>query len=123
MADQKGTKAPHRGNLTPEELADPSKHRQTQVFETDNRPTGHPPGEDEAAERRFREGEDMRAAGELTLGQAAGPDTTGQRAGGPDTSGAVAPPAEMNQPGASTKLGGTPSPLATDSQGRQGRGV
>ncbi len=111
------------GNVTPQDIADPGKHRQTQVFETDNRPTGQPAGTREAAERRFEKGEDMRAAGERTLGEPAGPDTAGQRAGGPDTTGAVAPPAESAKPGASTKLGGTPSPLATDSQGRQGRGV
>jgi hypothetical protein len=120
MTDDKRDKS---GNLTPQDIADPSKHRQTQIFETDNRPTGQPPEAREAAGRRFETGEDMPAAGERTLGEAAGPDTTGQQAGGPDATGAVAPPAELAKPGASTKLGGTPSPLATDSQGRQGRGV
>ena len=111
------------GNVTPQDIADPSKHRQTQIFETDNRPSTQPEEAREAAQARFETGEDMLAAGERTLGEPAGPDTTGQRAGGPDTTGAVAPPAETAKPGASTKLGGTPSPLATDSQGRQGRGI
>lgn len=81
---------PHRGNLTPEELADPTLHRQNEVFETENRP-------------------DVPGA-ELPVGNAAGPDTTG----------AVAHPAALNKPGVSSILGGTPGANATGSQGRTG---
>lgn len=103
MADQ-GKAEPHRGNMTPEELADPSKHQQQQIFETENRPPRSGETDSQAAEGREELG-----AVEPTAGQSAGPDT----------SGAVAHPAELNRPGASTKLGGTPSALATGSGGRQ----
>lgn len=99
-------KRPHRGNVTPDEIADPSKHQQRQVFETENRPT-FAPGEKRDAQSG--PDEDPKLKGEPTVGRPAGPDTTG----------AVAHPSEMNQPGASTELGGTPGALATGSRGRQ----
>ena len=94
------------GNFTPRDLADPSKHQQSQIFEQDNRPERQAPGRE--ARERFESGEDMIAGGEQNLGDAAGPDT----------SGVVAPPAERNRPGASTKLGGTPGANAMPSGGR-----
>ena len=48
--------------------------------------------------------------GERSLGQGAGPDTTG----------AVAQPSQAGKPGASADLGGTPGALASDDTGRQG---
>ncbi len=109
MSKQGKRPTPHRGNVTPKDISDTSKHQQEQIFEKENRPSRHAPGVDEKAEERFRKGEDMLAKGERTLGEGAGPDS----------SGAVAKPAEQNRPGASTKLGGTPGAPATRSRGRQ----
>ena len=96
MADQRNRK-PASGAMSPRHTADPGRHRQSQIFERENRPLGpQGPGEDVKPE-------DLRGVGQ---------------APGPDTSGAVAKPAEANRPGASTKLGGTPSANAMQSGGR-----
>ena len=99
-----GTKS---GAFTPQDLADPTKHQQSQIFERENRPQRGAPGEQDA-ERAFEAGEDMIGHGEQSVGESPGRDT----------SGAVAPPAEANRPGASTKLGGTPGANAMRSDGR-----
>ena len=101
MAEDRETGA-RSGNMTPKDLADPSKHQHGQIFERDNRPQRSAPGLNPDAEDRFGKGEDMLARGEPSVGDSVGPDTTG----------AVAPPAAGNRPGASTKLGGTPSALS-----------
>jgi hypothetical protein len=106
MANERDATRPHTGNVTPDDLADPSKHRQQQIFERNDRPS-LPPGE--TAEPGAAAGGDVRGALEPSVGDAFGSDTTG----------AVAPPAELNRPGASTKLGGTPGAPATGSRGRQ----
>ena len=98
---------PGSGSFTPQDLADPTKHRHTQIFERENRPQGGSPGGEDASES-FQQGEDMIAGGEQSVGEAPGPDT----------SGAVAAPAERNRPGASTKLGGTPGANTMPSGGR-----
>lgn len=90
------------GNFTPQELADPSKHQQEQIFEQDNRPQRSAPGVNPEADDKFQRGEDMLARGEASVGNPIGPDT----------SGAVAPPAARNRPGAATELGGTPGALS-----------
>ena len=96
MADQPNAEAA-TGAMTPQETADPGRHRQSQIFERENRPLGSQgPGEDVKPE-------DLRGVGQ---------------APGPDTSGSVARPAEANRPGASTKLGGTPGANAMRSGGR-----
>ena len=95
------------GAFTPQDLADPAKHQQSQIFERENRPP-RTRGDEKAADERFEAGEDMLAKGMPTVGDAAGMDTTG----------AVAPPAARNRPGSSTKLGGTPGANATRSGGR-----
>ena len=96
MAEERNRK-PASGAMTPEEAADPGRHRQSQIFERENRPLGtQGPGEDVRPD-------DLRGVGQ---------------APGPDTSGAVARPAEANRPGASTKLGGTPGANAMGSGGR-----
>ena len=98
----------HTGNVTPEELADPSRHQQAQIFGGETRPQGTGPG---AADRQeaVEAGEDIAGAGNRTVGDSAGPDTTG----------AVAYPAGMNRPGLATKLGGTPGANAMGSGGRR----
>jgi hypothetical protein len=78
------------GNITPEDLADTSQHRQTDVGGGASAAPGARPA-----------------------------DIIGDSAGS-DTSGAVAPLSELNEPGASSKLGGTPGDLATGSSGRGG---
>lgn len=96
MANQQNRK-PASTAMTPQETADPARHRQTQILEQENRPLGpQGPGEDVKPD-------DLRGAGQ---------------APGPDTSGAVARPAEANRPGASAKLGGTPGANAMRSGGR-----
>ena len=99
--NQNSTK-PHTGNVTPEDLADRSLHRQQQVFETENRT----PEENIAGVSNHETTRTSPAAEQV--GDAAGRDT----------SRAVARLAEMNQPGASSKLGGTPGANATPSTGR-----
>jgi hypothetical protein len=106
MANDRDTTRSHTGNVTPDEIADPSKHRQQQIFERNDR-LSLPPGQ--AAEPGAAQGGDVQSALEPSVGDAFGSDTTG----------AVAPPAERNRPGASTKLGGTPGASATGSRGRQ----
>ena len=101
MADDRNT-GPRSGKMTPQDQADPSKHQHGQVFERDNRPQRSAPGVNPEADDQFGNGEDMLARGEPSVGDSIGPDTTG----------AVAPPAARNRPGASTKLGGTPSALS-----------
>ena len=96
------------GAFTPQDLADPAKHQQSQIFERDNRPPGNSPDAEQGADARFEAGEDMLAKGTPTLGDAAGTDTTG----------AIAPPAARNRLGSSTKLGGTPGANAMSSGGR-----
>jgi len=93
------------GNVTPDELADPTKHQEYQVFEEENRPPPFRPG---TAGSQEKEGKTRDNAGEGIVGHVAARDP----------SGAVAPPAEANKPGASTHLDGTPSALTT-SEGRQ----
>ncbi len=100
-----GTKS---GAFTPQDLADPAKHQQSQIFERDNRPPGSSPDVDGRADAHFEAGEDMLAKGTPAVGDAAGTVTTG----------AVAPPAARNRPGSSTKLGGTPGANAMSSGGR-----
>ena len=96
------------GSFTPQDLADPAKHQQSQIFERENRPPGTSAHEEDAAAERFEAGVDMLGKGLPTVGDAAGPDTTG----------AVAPPAVRNRPGSSTKLGGTPGANAMSSSWR-----
>jgi hypothetical protein len=105
-ADRKD--APDGGSFRPQDLADPAKHQQSQIFEQDNRPQLNDPAAKDSAEKRFERDEDMIAQGEQEVGEAPGPDTAG----------VVAPPAERGRPGASTKLDGTPGALATPSGGR-----
>lgn len=106
MADSPEPKS-ESGAVTPQGLDDPAKHQQTQIFERENRLQGASPDAG-GAQERFQAGEDMLAKGEPTVGDAAGPDTTG----------AVAPPAVGNRAGSSTKLGGTVGANAIASGGR-----
>jgi hypothetical protein len=99
MADQDKS-----GNMKPEELADPSKHQQFQVFEEENRTPPLRPGTSGAAGDETKAGK----IEEGIVGHVAATDPTG----------VVVPPAEGNRPGSSTELGGTPSALTT-SGGRQ----
>ena len=99
--NQNSTK-PHTGNVTPEDLADRSLHRQQQIFETENR----------TAEENV-----AGASNHKTTRTSPAAERVGDAAGR-DTSGGVARPAEMNNPGASSKLGGTPGANATPSTGR-----
>jgi hypothetical protein len=107
MAENSDTQA-KSGAFTPQDLADPAKHQQTQIFERENRPPGTSADEERAAKARFEAGEDMLGSGTPTVGDAAGTDTTG----------AVAPPAVRSRPGSSSKLGGTPGANAMSSGGR-----
>jgi hypothetical protein len=81
---------PKSGNITPQDLADMAPHRHTDLAGGASGAPGATP------------------AG--VIGDSAGTDTTG----------AVAAPAELGQPGAASKLGGTPGDLATSSRGRGG---
>ena len=93
------TKAePYTGNVTPDDLADETKHRQGQTFEAEDRRAGEA-GDDSGSK------------------SAPGVDPIGHAAGS-DTSGAVAHPAEISKPGASRDLGGTPGANSTRSGGR-----
>ena len=101
---------PHTGTVTPQDVADPSKHQGTSTAETGNRPSEMPAGEETRAKRKHAAGEDMKAEGEKSVGKSRGPDT----------SGAVAVPSGLGQPGASSDLDGTPGALSTGSAGRSG---
>lgn len=83
--------------MTPDEIAESSRHPQQRIREADNRP-------------------DPNASTSGARGVT--PEPVGDSAG-PDTSGAVAKPAAERKPGASSKLGGTPGANATRSSGRQ----
>ncbi len=101
MASDRNT-GPRSGNMTPQDLADPSKHQHGQVFERETRPQRSTSGVNPDADDQCQAGEDMLGGGNAPIGDTVGPDTTG----------AVAPPAAGNHAGASTKLGGTPGALA-----------
>lgn len=83
--------------LTPSATRDTTNHQQVRPDVTDNRANADAP-------------ETGGAPGERVVGKGAGADT----------SGAVAPPAAGNQPGASADLDGTPGALTPGSGGRQG---